>query len=53
MYVYSVYTAMLCMQKMFNLYTRNVKTLEFWLNFLLGIYSAVHVPPVYVVLCSI
>jgi len=25
----------------------------FWLNFLLGIYSAVHVPSVYDVLCSI
>ena len=36
MYVYSVYTAMLCMQKMFNLYTKNVKTLDILVEFLIG-----------------
>ena len=36
MYVYSVYTAMLCMQKMLKSYTKNVRTLDILVEFLIG-----------------
>jgi len=52
MYVYYVYTAILCMQDNCSIYTQkrtdnNIAT--FWLNFLLCVFSAVRVQPLSIV----